>query len=700
MAKDNTYRSLLDCWAPAVKTPGSEADTNPVPVAFMSTTFTFDAEFFEEECLTRFLVMETEKENDGVAFLIEREEKLAGLHGGIVLVDQVNCRGEKSLRWDLVPCRVKRGIMHSKITILQWSNCIRLIVGSANLTQQGCCINQEVFGVIDYVPQGDANLAVIAGALAQLKMIVSEQCGDIGKKRFSTFQSEINSTLRKWGITEISYKKDEVAIHLLPVSSKNGNALAKLIDLFSTYSSSPPDAIYITSPFFDKEDCSHTPSIKIGDVLRKRGKAHIVYNVTTEKQSEISNKTIVKAPGFLKNVPRSEISVEFNEVNEMGINEDNKPVPRPLHQKSIWLCNDDVHLYMIGSSNFTSAGLGLGKWINYEANLVYIISQSRNKKALDLLLQSYIKTTELDEAVLQFEYRSNEDEENENNEMSLLPGCFGEAVIKKSGEQYILELNFNNDKIPSGFKIHNEVKERDGSIHFIFNEAHWFQSGKILKIQLEWAQSKIPNFLMVSWDGSKSEAFWPVLVENQVTLPPVDCLRDLSLEALLQILSSNQPLHRLLQRIEKLKGKSVAGIDEVVDPHKLVNTSGYLLQRTRRVAYGIKSLRERIEKPVFTRESLIWRIYGPIGVNALVDGIRRESRSNDEKQFLLAELALELSRVNPKTTEFSIKAKDVMLAVKEVIEKLNASFSFDDNPHDNSIHNYSQKAFQKAIHAL
>ena len=161
MVKETVYKSLLDCWTPPQSVSDTNSISNPIPIAFISTTFTFDAEFFDEECLTRFLTMETEKENDGVAFLIEREEKLAGLHGGIVLVDQNNCKGERSLRWDLVPCRIKNGIMHAKISILHWSNCIRLIIGSANLTQNGCCFNQEIFGVIDYYPEGDADLKVI-----------------------------------------------------------------------------------------------------------------------------------------------------------------------------------------------------------------------------------------------------------------------------------------------------------------------------------------------------------------------------------------------------------------------------------------------------------------------------------------------------------------------------------------------------------
>lgn len=45
----------------------------------LATTFTFDSVRFEEECLTRFAQVESDPQEDGPAYLIEREEKLAGL---------------------------------------------------------------------------------------------------------------------------------------------------------------------------------------------------------------------------------------------------------------------------------------------------------------------------------------------------------------------------------------------------------------------------------------------------------------------------------------------------------------------------------------------------------------------------------------------------------------------------------------------
>lgn len=68
---------ILEAWRP----PEDAGE----PLGCVATTFTFDPAFFEEECLSRFLALETSPE-DGAAYLIEREEKLAQATAA-VLVD-------------------------------------------------------------------------------------------------------------------------------------------------------------------------------------------------------------------------------------------------------------------------------------------------------------------------------------------------------------------------------------------------------------------------------------------------------------------------------------------------------------------------------------------------------------------------------------------------------------------------------------
>jgi hypothetical protein len=696
MAKNNEILlSLLEQWTPPIDIDSEEG--NITPVGFISTSFTFHSEFFDEECISRFLSLETEKENDGAAYLVEREEKLAGLQAGIVLIDQHNCRGDRSLRWDLVPCRVKNGIMHAKITVLQWSHCIRVIISSANLSKDGYCINQEIFGVFDYYNNAKTDLAIATDTIRYLSNLTDLHCGDIVKQRAATFLNELLLTLKKWNIESKTYKKDEIVILTLFVSPEEKDALPRLREIWDKQFSSPPVDAYVTSPFFDEYKTPTSPSEILPSILKQRGETSVTFQASMETVTLTDNRIVFNAPEYLKKSNRSSTTHYFQGIEETGENEKSKPKPRPLHLKSIWLENDSNHLFMLGSSNFTSPAWASGKRANYEANVTYMVSSDRNKKAYQALCNSYLdgKKFDIDSAI--FKARVNEDEVSQESEIVLLPEFFGEVVFSKAPSGFMLDFSFCNDPAlsPSDFQILYELGKQKLPI---LTESDWITQGKKHRFSIEWRQKFVPDHLLVTWKDNPLFAYWPVIVESQISLPPVESLKNLSLDALLYILSSSQPIHRLLEQIKRFQ-KQTPLEDQpaiVVDAHKLVDTSGFLLQRTRRVSYAIKSLIARLEKPVFTKESLNWRLFGPVGVQSLIDAIGKEAKTNDEKSFLLAEVALELSRMQPKETSFSIKSKEVKKEVQQVIIKL-LSDSNHEAIHDEAIRSYSIKAMKKAL---
>jgi hypothetical protein len=53
---------------------------------------------------------------------------------------------------------------------------------------------------------------------------------------------------------------------------------------------------------------------------------------------------------------------------------------RPLHAKCLWFEGAEWFVYVCGSSNFTSAGLGIGATRNLEANLIYVVNSHRDKE--------------------------------------------------------------------------------------------------------------------------------------------------------------------------------------------------------------------------------------------------------------------------------------------------------------------------------
>ena len=68
--------ALLESWRP----PHDAGD----PVGCLTTTFTFDAGFFEEECLARFLEIDSLPDREGLAYLLERENRLGPVYAGVL----------------------------------------------------------------------------------------------------------------------------------------------------------------------------------------------------------------------------------------------------------------------------------------------------------------------------------------------------------------------------------------------------------------------------------------------------------------------------------------------------------------------------------------------------------------------------------------------------------------------------------------
>ena len=60
---------LLNLWSPD---PDAGA-----PIGCVATTFTLGASHFEEQCLARFVSMETAPAENARAYIVEREEKLS-----------------------------------------------------------------------------------------------------------------------------------------------------------------------------------------------------------------------------------------------------------------------------------------------------------------------------------------------------------------------------------------------------------------------------------------------------------------------------------------------------------------------------------------------------------------------------------------------------------------------------------------------
>jgi len=687
MAKNNPekkqgYGKLLDAWVP----PDGAGD----PVGCVATTFTFSPVFFEEECLGRFLQLETHSGEDGPLYLVEREEKLSQVICAAALVDQHHCKGFRSLRWDLLSARLPGGLLHAKVVLLHWSNLIRLIVTSANLTEDGYRRNQEVFGVINFEPGVGAPVECLEKYLEFLREAATHADQGYAQaspavSRWGAFLEQVRTVIQGWGLSELRRHSGEIGVTAVLTGPGRASAFSQLRDLWPA--SSPPEEADVLSPFFDSGNGPNLPAKELWGLLKQRGEAHVTYHLVAERVVGEETLRILAPKNILEAEPRNRQGVS-TEIRQLKLEE-----ARPLHAKSLWLNNASWVTYMIGSSNFTSAGFGIGQKPNLEANLLYLARYESSRSLFKALRSSFPASDEIGEDVnLKWDpIQGGEDEAASG--VVLLPLAFGAAIYSVDKNQKQL-VEFRLTGIPpDGWELLYE-----GSRHVFYKEQDWISNGSPDKVPLLWTSTRPPSGFFVRWSNSGGEAWWPVNISSSTDLPPPDELKDLPLEVLIDILTSARPLHQAMKKWLCGKGSLIGeGYEPLIDPHKRVDTSTFLLQRTRRISRALTALRERLERPIATVTTLDWRLNGPVGVRAIAFAILKEGKSEEEKVFLLTELALELSRAKPTTAPGCLPATTIKDAIRKLIEEFKAEVSGRAMEEIPNLKVYVQESFQEAL---
>jgi len=652
------YKKLLDAW-----TPNPESGD---PIGCITTTYTFSASFFEEECLARFLQMETDPRRDAKLYYIEREEKLSGLVGVSVFVDRDHCSGKHNLRWDIIPVNVPgNGRLHSKISILIWEKLVRVIVASANLTETGYRLNFEVFGVLDFNTESELSPELLVEILSFLRKVSS----------YSSGYNRTDSAVHKRLIDQINWIEsfiDESLTDEKPSSSSTVSFIPTgpgYPDLFTSlrdnWPSAPfPSRAWVFSPFFDENYYSSKdatfPSNEIWSCLKKRNAIAVNYLVDAELIDD-EGKYHIHAPEYLKDVKpqnRSKADLWFSHIDLTTEDHEN----RPYHAKGIWLEDSRFAQYLIGSSNFTRPGTGLKTDPNIEANLLYVVNR-KDKSAYRNLDSCFPVHKRIPYKRIASWSDKRPDAEDESRQYLLLPPFFDEAVYdvddKKKG---ILRLHFTDAETIEKWEI--RYRESEGTR--IYCSEMWKADKESPTVELSWEEPAPPTGLHVYINGEEQPAWWPVNVESVKALPPVEDLVNLPLSVLIDFLTSSRPLHHVMDKYLREKDSVQVKYEQIVDVLKQVDTSGYLLQRTRRISWALTALREKLEQPVHSQNGLDWRLHGPLGVEQVHRAILNEAKSNKEKLFLSTELALELSRFSPSNNS-SVPTADVRRAIGKVI---------------------------------
>ncbi|MEB2314828.1 MAG: hypothetical protein OZ919_01900 [Xanthomonadaceae bacterium] len=633
---------MLSLWEPPARAGA--------PIGVLATTFTLDTALFEEECLARFAGVQSDPRRDGALYRIEREEKLASLLCAAVVADVHHCGGRRSLRWDLLASRPSSGVMHAKISVLVWNDLVRVIVASANLTSEGYRRSQECAAVLEF-DRDSADRGLVDPLIAFLREILETTSGT-ARVRAENLLKWVDETLPR------SLAPARGLQRRLVLTGPNRESLFD--QLSGLLPAGRPELAHVVSPFFDGKLRPGGPEPQLWAMLRQRGNAELHLHVAGEYAPETGQWRLQVPEHVLQSPPstRSGAVLYLHPVDVGVAPTDSGPERRPLHAKMLTLRHSDWIAWLVGSSNFTSAGTGLSKHQrNFEANVLYWVradSSDAMYKAIETGGLRGGAAVDL-RTNPQFAPAFNDEGADGVSSPPPLPALFLDAdLLASTDDRHQLTLSLNPSCAPVDWFVSRDAQR-------VLACDSWNANGQPATVRLELPVSgPPPSSLTVEWTdttGARNVADWPVNVRSASALPPPEELRGLTLAALLELLSSARPLHETI-RCWLRRQPDDDDPDEpddpqgpaLVDPHKKVDTSSFLMRRVQRACGALQHLRERLAEPVLSESALVWRLDGPVGARAVVSAIERQCDPEmpDEWAFLLCELTQELEGMRLK----------------------------------------------------
>jgi hypothetical protein len=643
-----TGMRLLDHWSP----PDGAGD----PVACLATTFTFDADFFTQDCLARFLSLSTvASEGDrisSIAALLEEEDRLSEAQVS-VLTDHSSPADKRNLRWDVLPVRIPGGLMHAKVAVLLWARAARVILGSANLTAAGYRRQIEVALALDLYEGCGVPRNVTDSLTENLRRIVALAPGPIvgPKERALDTLNRFADRVEMLGLPRAN--TGEVRLAIAPARP----GLSPLDRLPDVWHGGQPLLATVLSPFWD--DAVPAPTITaIRRLLTGRPASRRSMSLLVGADPVTGR---VQAPPTLAEQPNTE-AVTFDAP-------DAGKEYRQLHAKVLVFESDDWLAAMIGSSNATTAGYGLdGRRGHHELNL-WIGCRAGSRVAEHL--------RSLAPAAGPLEIPSEEwgqELDEDEPKLPVLPPGFGSCLVAV-GPPPRLQLGFDlSASLPESWEIRTPAGDP------VLTADAWRAADSPRMAEVGLPGTTLPAYLDVRWQhGADSlHATWTVNVLDRGALPPPAELAQLPVDLVLAALSSTRPLPVALEeewRHREWHAKEgICAIE--LDPLRRFDSSGMLLQRTRRLSLALWRLQHRLSRPATSLDVIAWRLNGAFGPAAIADGVvtaaDAEQSLPGEAHFRLAELALTVSavdwyQVTPELDQYAVG--QLVAAVLDHIEE-------------------------------
>jgi hypothetical protein len=648
--KASVTRAMLDLWRP----PPQAGD----PIGCLATTYTFSPGLFDEQCLARFLEIDSEPDREDLAFLLERESRLGGVYAG-VLVDHTQAGVEHSLRWDVLPVRIRAGKQHSKLNLLAWSRHVRITVASANLTEPGYRTNYEVAAAVDLTPD-EANTDILAEAVSFLRSLLllvpgaSESPPQVA--RAEGFLRLVERQVQRWKPIHRGGTVRQQLVFTIPrtgVDHPERSSLEEAIQACRRRGGAPAKA-WIASPFFDAEAEASRVTASLCKHMARDGRRDLRFCVPAIEDDGFNVPRLAAPKALFKTPPRYQGTVAVDLLPTM----DGDKNRRPWHAKMLALVSDSYSALMNGSSNFTCAGMGVAEYRNAEANLLTIVDRANNGRKIGQLEAVWPEMERVsDPQSAEWLGASAIHDEEEQAAAKPLPAGFLLATYRAGDERWIV-LRIDPAHLPEEWQVHACGRYEQE----LLSAPGWRERGCPSTMEIAWAPVQPPEKVLVQWGDY--EAFLPLNVEDSRKLPPPAKLEEMSADDMLGILAAADPsaAFRAWARRQHSTDQFDSDLDSAtpidLDPLRRHDPNATFLHRVRRRARVLAQLRSNLQRPVWGRQALEWRLRGLVGVEPLADRLLKEftdaDGGADEKLLTLADFLIVLREVDYQPTSGSL----------------------------------------------
>jgi hypothetical protein len=334
---------------------------------------------------------------------------------------------------------------------------------------------------------------------------------------------------------------------------------------------------------------------------------------------------------------------------------------RPWHAKMLLLRADQYSAMMIGSSNFTCAGMGVGNHCNAEANLLSIADRVEYGREVGLLESVWPQVAFLEDPEDAEWLGPQLDHEEEQATAIPLPAGFLSATYS-AGELRHVELRLDAGELPDDWIVLACGREPLE----LFSAAAWRAAGQPPVIECAWDSVLPPEKLLVRW--LDFEAFLPLNVQDGQKLPPPAQLDKMSADDMLLILAAPDPsaAFRAWAKQQQPSDLFDTDLDSAtpidLDPLRRYDLQTTFLHRIRRRARVLAQLRCNLERPVWGRQALEWRLRGLVGIEPLAQRLVNEfedaNGNGDEALLTLADFLIVLREVKYQVEDNALPKSD------------------------------------------